>query len=77
MLKFKREEINDLNFQILEFTLPRLKQFRETCTNYPADLSMDLWKEELAEMIKEIEVSIETEDCNVPTFQRYFNHLWI
>ena len=45
-------------FSILEFVLPKLKQFRELTTTYPATfeyMSMEIWLETLDNMIEQIE----------------------
>lgn len=80
MIQFKKTQIYDLNFTILEFVLPRLKQFRELTTSYPSDFpynSMETWLETLDYMIQEIETSIQEEEIKVPLFLKYFNQLWI
>jgi hypothetical protein len=73
-------KIYELNFLILEFALPKLKQFRKMTTSYPATfeyMSMETWLETLDNMIEEIETSIKEEEVKVPLFLKHFNHLWI
>lgn len=80
MTKSERNEISELGFTILEFVLPRLKQFRKMTVSYPAtfeSISMETWLEILDNMIEEIETSIKEEIVNVPLFLKYFNQLWI
>ena len=80
MTKTERNEIYELNFTILGFVLPKLKQFRELTTTYPATfeyMSMETWLETLDNMIEQIETSIREEEIYVPLFLKHFNQLWI
>lgn len=70
-------EINELSFSILEFILPRLKQFVKSETKSPANLSFKEWINILNEMIGEIENSLKSEIIKIPLFHKYFNELWI
>jgi hypothetical protein len=55
--KFKRKtgfyplEIWNLNTAIAEFTLPRLKYFRDNLHSYPVGITMEKWHEILDDMI--------------------------
>lgn len=77
-----------LDFTIIRFTLPRLKEFRKQCMGYPAELnSFEEWEDILDKMIAALEIYLKEESYifaedveefkeGINLFFKYFFHLW-
>lgn len=79
----------NLDYKIAEFTLPRLKRFKELNIGYPSDegMTFKLWNEILDSMIYSFEIIInefqETKDVDwkavqdgLNNFGKYYRDLW-
>ena len=89
--KIKNEELFNLDTTILEFTLPRLKKFKEKRCGYPCDLTDKKWDKVLGKMVWAIERHLGDDDISIihgskeaqkveeglALFFKYFFNLWI
>ena len=78
----------NLDHTIAEFTLPRLRRFREVTNGYPGKLTFKEWDEILGKIIYSMEAISEeweeSEDVDkskkmqegLDLFGKYFRHLW-
>lgn len=58
---FWPNEVWSLDYTIVEFTLPRLRYFREHQESYPAEISQDEWLRILDKIIYAFEVKLQNE----------------
>ena len=81
---FDNSELWSLDMTIIEFTLPRLKAFRDYTKSFPIDddiKSFQDWQATIDKMIygmeKYIDDSWDTEAVEgIDLFLKYFRHLW-
>lgn len=79
---FDDTECWNLDTTILQFTLPRLKRFRECTVGYPPEFeTLEEWQECLDKMIMAIEhildSTVDEKDYeNFELFKKYFSNLW-
>ena len=85
---FDRSECWNLDSTIAQFTLPRLKYFRNYTIGFPSDFkNIEQWRETIDKMILSLEYIVEDDyTSDVPfeevqkgleLFGKYLYHLWI
>lgn len=86
---FDDTETWGLDSTIAEFTLPRLKRFRELVCGHPGSLTMEEWEAILDKMVRAFELVTDDEkgrnlskgewkevDQGLDLFSKWFLHLW-
>lgn len=81
---FWPDELYDLDFSIVKFVLPRLREFRYTSMSYPAGITYNEWTGILDEIIWAFENYKDTDgrddldrmEEGVRLFGEYFFQLW-
>lgn len=67
----------DLDLNIVEFTLPKIKILRNNTRSYPEKLNnIQEWKKILDSIIEELELYKNYRNSNLTVFFTWFTHLW-
>lgn len=87
-LGFDETETWDLFVSIAQYTLPRLKHFRENIISHPGTMTMDEWKDILQKMIDGFEIVVDDNmyvnypikskilEEGLALFAKYYTNLW-